>query len=71
MKHFATTLVAAFAGVLIALLLYDRLVVQPRDAARVAALAHATEISLAKAHAEADSIAEPRRVGRTQRQRRA
>ena len=57
MKQFATTLVAAFAGVLIALLLYDRLVVQPRDAARVDALAHATETSLAKAHAEADSIA--------------
>ena len=57
MKRFATTLVAAFAGVLIALLLYDHLVVQPRDAARAATLAHATEISLAKVRTEADSIA--------------
>ena len=56
MKHFATTVAAALVGVLIALLLYDRLVAQPRDAARADALAKATEINLAKAHVEADAI---------------
>ena len=56
MKHFATTLAAALVGVLIALLLYDRLVVQPRDAAHAGALAKATEINLAKARVEADAI---------------
>ena len=57
MKQFAITMVAALVGVLMALLLYDRLVVQPRDATRTVAIAKATEINLAKAHAEADSIA--------------
>jgi type IV pilus assembly protein PilA len=57
MRHFAITLAAAVLGMLIALLLYDRLVVQPRDAARADAIAKATEINLAKAHSEADTIA--------------
>ena len=57
MRHFAIALAAAVIGMLIALLLYDRLVVQPRDAARADAIAKATEINLAKAHSEADTIA--------------
>ena len=56
MKQFAITLAAAMLGVLAALLLYDRFVVQPRNAAQAAALASATEINLAKAHTEADTI---------------
>ena len=57
MKHLLATLVAALVGMFLALLLYDRFVVQPRDAAQADALARATEINLRKAHAEANAIA--------------
>lgn len=57
MKHFVATLAAALIGVSIALLLYDRFVVQPRATTHADALARATEINLQKAHAEANAIA--------------
>src|SRR5687768_5735902 len=57
MKQFAVTLAAALIGVSVALLLYDRFVVQPRATAHADALAKATEINLQKAHAEANTIA--------------
>lgn len=57
MKQFFATLVAALVGVSLALLLYDRFVVQPRAAKDADALARATEINLRKARAEASAIA--------------
>lgn len=57
MKQFAITLAAALIGVLAALLLYDRFVVQPRTAEHLDALTKAAEVNLAKAHTEADKIA--------------
>jgi hypothetical protein len=57
MKQFLATLVAALVGMFLALLLYDRFVVQPRAAKDADALARATEINLRKAQAEADAIA--------------
>lgn len=56
-KQFVLTLAAAAIGMSIALLLYDHFVVQPRETARSAALAHSTEVNLRKAHAEANTIA--------------
>lgn len=57
MRQSAITLAAALLGVLAALLLYDRFVVQPRAAAQADALTKATEVNLAKARTEADDIA--------------
>ncbi len=57
MKQFLATIVAALVGVSLALLLYDRFVVQPRAAKDADELAQATEINLHKARAEADAIA--------------
>ena len=57
MKQFAVTLAAAAIGMSVGLLLYDRFVVQPRETARSTALAHATEVNLRKAQAEANTIA--------------
>ena len=57
MKQFLVVLSAALLGVLAALLLYDRFVVQPRESLQATALAKTTEINLQKAHAEAGNIA--------------
>ena len=57
MKQFLATLVAVVIGMSLALLLYDRFVVQPRATKDAVALAQATEINLRKAHAEANAIA--------------
>jgi len=57
MKQFTITLAAALLGVLVALLLYDYFVVQPRATAQAEAATKAAEVSLTKARAEADDIA--------------
>lgn len=57
LKQFFIILAAVLIGVLAALFLHDRFIVQPREAARAADVARAAGINLAKAHAEADDIA--------------
>ena len=57
MKQFLLTLLGALTAVVVALVVYDRLVVAPRQAAQLEAAQQAHQISLASADAQAQQIA--------------
>ena len=58
MKQFAITAVAVFIGVVGALLLYDALVLKPREAALAQTLSATAKVELARAREDAKGIAD-------------